>query len=123
MPAGKPVTLVFKRVTDKTCAKACVLTMDDGKTIVRELPLDTPVELTATFPKAGKLACACSMNMIKGTVVACSDRPVTHLTTPTAQTRPRARHIRARCRPACPPRASIVGAGKAAWNNRSVRRR
>lgn len=60
--------------------------MDDGKTIVRELPLDTPVELTATFPKAGKLACACSMNMIKGTVVACSDRPVTHLTTPTAQT-------------------------------------
>lgn len=69
VPAGKPVTLVFKRVTNKTCAKAIVLTMADGKTIERELPLDTPVELAATFPKAGRLGYACSMDMIKGTVV------------------------------------------------------
>jgi hypothetical protein len=29
----------------------------------------TPVEIAATFPKAGKLGYACGMDMIKGTVV------------------------------------------------------
>ena len=69
VPAGKPVTLVFERKTDKTCAKEFILTMDDGKTIERKLPLDTPVELAVTFPKAGKLGYACSMDMFKGTIV------------------------------------------------------
>jgi hypothetical protein len=46
-----------------------VVTRDDGKTIQRELPLDKPVEIPATFPKAGKLDYACSMNMSKGTIV------------------------------------------------------
>ncbi len=69
VPAGKPVTLVFTRKTDKTCAKEVVLTMDDGQKIEKHLPLDTPVELAATFPKAGKLGYACGMNMLKGTIV------------------------------------------------------
>lgn len=68
VPAGKPVTLVFERKTDQTCAKEVVLTMDDGKKIEKQLPLNTPVELAATFPKAGKLSYACGMDMIKGTV-------------------------------------------------------
>jgi plastocyanin domain-containing protein len=68
VPAGKPVTLVFERKTDNTCAKEVVLTMDDGKKIDKELPLNTPVELAATFPKAGKLGYACGMDMIKGTI-------------------------------------------------------
>jgi plastocyanin domain-containing protein len=69
VPAGKPVTLVFTRKTDQTCAKEVVLTMDDGKKIEKQLPLDTPVELAATFPKAGKLGYACGMDMVKGVIV------------------------------------------------------
>ncbi len=66
VPAGTPVTLVFTRKTDKTCAKEIVLTMDDGQKIEKQLPLDTPVELAATFPNAGKLGYACGMSMLKG---------------------------------------------------------
>ena len=69
VPAGKPVTLVFERKTDQTCAKEVVLTMDDGKKVEKELPLNTPVEIAATFPKAGKLGYACGMDMLKGTIV------------------------------------------------------
>ena len=69
VPVGKPVTLVFERKTDQTCAKQVVLTMDDGKKIEKQLPLNTPVELAATFAKAGKLGYACGMDMIKGNIV------------------------------------------------------
>lgn len=68
VPAGKPVTLVFERKTEQTCAKQVVLTMDDGKKIEKELPMNTPVEIATTFPKAGKLGYACGMDMLKGTV-------------------------------------------------------
>ncbi len=68
VPAGKPVTLVFERKTEQTCAKEVVLTMDDGKKIEKALPINTPVEIAATFPKAGKLGYACGMDMIKGTI-------------------------------------------------------
>ena len=67
--ANTPVTLVFTRKTDATCTKSVVVTLDDGKKIVRDLPLDKSVEIAATFPKAGKLGYACSMNMTKGTIV------------------------------------------------------
>ena len=67
--AGKPVTLVFTRSTDQTCAKEIVLTMEDGKKVDRQLPLNTPVELAATFPKTGTLSYACGMDMMKGTIV------------------------------------------------------
>jgi plastocyanin domain-containing protein len=69
VPAKKPVTLVFKRTTDQTCTKSVVLTLEDGKKIERALPLDKPVEVAVTFPKAGKLGYACSMNMTKGIIV------------------------------------------------------
>jgi plastocyanin domain-containing protein len=69
VPAKKPVTLVFTRKTDATCIKDVMLTLDDGKKIERELPLDKPVELAVTFPKAGKLTYACSMDMVKGVIV------------------------------------------------------
>ena len=69
VPAGKPVTLVFERKTDQTCAKSVVLTLDDGKKVEKDLPLNTPVEIAATFPKAGKLGYACGMEMLKGTIV------------------------------------------------------
>jgi plastocyanin domain-containing protein len=68
VPAGKPVTIVFDRKTDRTCAKHIVLELGDGKTVEKDLPLDTPVEIAATFAKPGKLTYACGMNMMKGTV-------------------------------------------------------
>jgi plastocyanin domain-containing protein len=69
VPAKKPVTLVFTRKTEQTCTKTVVLTLDDGKKLERELPLDKPVELAVTFPKAGKLGYACSMDMTKGVII------------------------------------------------------
>ena len=69
VPAKEPVALVFVRKTNATCAKQVVLQLDDGKKIERELPLDTPVQIDVTFPKAGKLGFACSMDMTKGVIV------------------------------------------------------
>jgi plastocyanin domain-containing protein len=69
VPAKKPLTLVFTRTTDQTCAKTVVVTLDDGKKIERDLPLDKPVEIAVTFPKPGKLGYACSMDMTKGVIV------------------------------------------------------
>ena len=69
VPANQPVTLVFTRKTDETCTKSVVLTLDDGKKIERALPLDKPVEIAMTFPKAGKLGYSCSMDMAKGVIV------------------------------------------------------
>ncbi len=68
VPAGKPVTIVFDRKTDQTCAKQIVLDTGDGKKIEKALPLDTPVEIATTFPTPGKLGYACSMDMMKGTI-------------------------------------------------------
>ena len=69
VPAKTPVTLVFTRRTESTCTKSVVITMNDGKKLERELPLDKPVEIAVTFPKAGKLGYACAMDMNKGVIV------------------------------------------------------
>ena len=42
----------------------------DGKKIVKDLPLNTPVELTVTIPKPGKVGYACAMDMIRGSITA-----------------------------------------------------
>ncbi len=69
VPAKTPVTLVFQRDTEVTCTKSVVVKLDDKTRIERELPLGKPVEIAVTFPTAGKLGYACSMNMNKGTIV------------------------------------------------------
>jgi plastocyanin domain-containing protein len=69
VPAKRAVTLVFTRKTDETCTKSVVITLDDGKTLERPLPLDKPVEIAVTFPRAGKLGYACTMGMSKGIIV------------------------------------------------------
>jgi plastocyanin domain-containing protein len=66
--AKKPVTLVFTRTTDATCAKSVVVVIDDKTHIEKPLPLDKAVEIPVTFPKAGKLSYGCSMDMVKGTI-------------------------------------------------------
>lgn len=68
VPAKKPVTLVFVRKTERTCTKSIVMTVD-GKKIERELPLDKPVEIAATFPASGTLGYTCAMKMNKGTII------------------------------------------------------
>jgi plastocyanin domain-containing protein len=65
---AQPVTLVFTRKTDRTCAKRVVVQLGDGKKIAKELPLDTPVEIAATFAKTGELTYACGMDMISGVI-------------------------------------------------------
>src|SRR5512144_1406038 len=47
---GEPVTLVFTRVTDRTCITA--VDIPDEKVKRFELPLNKPVELTITPKKA-----------------------------------------------------------------------
>ncbi len=69
VPAKTPVTLVFTRKTDRTCTKEIVIKLDGNKKIERPLPLDKPVEIDVTFPKAGTLGYACAMDMNKGTIV------------------------------------------------------
>lgn len=69
VPAGKPVSLVFTRTTDQTCATQVVIHTDDTNTITKDLPLNQPVEVAATFGKAGKLAFACGMDMFHGTIL------------------------------------------------------
>lgn len=59
----EPVTLVFTRRTDRTCAKNVVIYMDDDKTVARDLPLNQKVEVTVTFTRAGEHGFACSMRM------------------------------------------------------------
>lgn len=69
VPAKAPVTLVFQRDTEATCTKSVVIKLGEGKRIERELPLGKPVEIVVTFPVAGTIGYACSMNMNKGTIV------------------------------------------------------
>ena len=62
---GRPITLVFTRKTDKTCATE-VLISDER--IRRDLPLDTSVPITFIPSKSGDETFACAMNMVKGTI-------------------------------------------------------
>ena len=68
VPKGQPVTLVFERKTDVTCAKDIVVYIDENQKVERSLPLNQPVEIAATFPRAGSLTYACSMDMVKGQI-------------------------------------------------------
>ncbi len=64
--AGKPITLVFTRVTDEGCGNKVVLPDFD---IERDLPLDQPVEITITPRRAGEFKITCGMKMFKGKIV------------------------------------------------------
>jgi thiol-disulfide isomerase/thioredoxin len=65
VPRDRPVVLVFTRKTEKTCATDLVL---PGGT-VKDLPMNKPVEIPVTFTTPGPVGYACSMNMIKGTII------------------------------------------------------
>ena len=67
VPSGKPVTLVFTRKTDSTCAKEVVIPVE-GQKIEKKLPLNEAVAVEVTFPKSGTITYACGMDMLKGVV-------------------------------------------------------
>jgi plastocyanin domain-containing protein len=62
---GVPLTLVFTRTTDETCATEVVLP-EYG--IDRKLPLNEPVTITFTPARTGELKYACAMNMFQGVI-------------------------------------------------------
>ena len=66
VPAGKPVTLVVTRQTDKTCATDLVMPAEN---IDKPLPLGQAVEITFTPDKPGELTYSCKMEMYKGKVI------------------------------------------------------
>jgi plastocyanin domain-containing protein len=66
--SGETVTLVFTRITERTCAKDVIVHLSERDTAKRELPLNEPVELTVTFTRAGEIGYACSMQMLGGAI-------------------------------------------------------
>ena len=64
--AGAPARITFLRTTDKTCGTEVVF---PSLNIKRALPLNEPVTVEFTPARAGEIAFACGMNMLKGTVV------------------------------------------------------
>src|SRR5438067_1424314 len=63
---GKPITLVFTRTTDATCATEVVF--PDFK-ITKPLPRDTPVRVELPASEARTLTFQCGMGMMRGAVV------------------------------------------------------
>lgn len=59
--SGETVTLVFTRITERTCAKDVIVHLSELDTVKRELPLSEPVELTLTLTRAGEIGYACRM--------------------------------------------------------------
>jgi thiol-disulfide isomerase/thioredoxin len=68
IPHGQPVTLVFTRTSDKTCAVDVHFVLPDGSRIDEQLPLGTPVEIPIEVDRAGEITYACGMNMNHGTI-------------------------------------------------------
>ncbi|MEQ1908116.1 MAG: efflux RND transporter periplasmic adaptor subunit [Vicinamibacterales bacterium] len=63
---GVPARVTLIRTSDKTCATSVVFA---SLNIRRDLPLNQPVTIEFTPDKAGEIAFACGMNMLRGTVV------------------------------------------------------
>jgi RND family efflux transporter MFP subunit len=64
--AGVEARLTVVRTTDKTCGTEIVF---PALNIKRALPLNEPVAIEFTPAKAGDIAFACGMNMLKGVIV------------------------------------------------------
>ena len=67
VPRNRPAVLRFRRTAAKTCATEVVFD-HDGVHELKDLPLNTTVELPITFAKPGTIKFSCAMNMIGGTI-------------------------------------------------------
>lgn len=68
--AGKPLTLVITRKTDRTCAREILFAGQEGKT---DLPLNKTVEVMYTPKASGEVKFGCAMGMMIAGVLAVSD--------------------------------------------------
>jgi plastocyanin domain-containing protein len=68
--AGKPLTMVITRKTDRTCAREILFAGQPGKT---ELPLNKTVEVTYTPKASGEVKFGCAMGMMVAGVLVVSD--------------------------------------------------
>ena len=68
IPRGQPVTLVFTRTSEHTCAVDVHLQLPDGTKIDRKLPLGAAVEIPVRVDVAGDITYSCGMNMLHGTI-------------------------------------------------------
>jgi thiol-disulfide isomerase/thioredoxin len=66
---GEPVTLVFTRKSDATCATDVHFALPDGSRVDEDLPLGTPVEIPVLVAAPGEVVYSCGMNMDHGTIV------------------------------------------------------
>ena len=66
---GEPVTLVFTRTSQSTCATDVHFALPDGSRIDEELPLGTPVEIPLLVATPGEIVYSCGMDMDHGTIV------------------------------------------------------
>lgn len=64
--AGQPVTLVFKRTSDATCATEAVFASGER----HELPLGQDVRVVVTPAAGDTVRYACGMNMYTGQIIA-----------------------------------------------------
>ena len=62
---GRPITLVFNRTEDKTCATEVVIASEH---IHKDLPLNASIPVVFMPSKAGDIHFACAMNMVTGTI-------------------------------------------------------
>lgn len=63
---GVPARVTFTRTSEKSCATSVVF---GSLNIRKDLPLNQPVTIEFTPSRAGEIAFACGMNMLRGTLV------------------------------------------------------
>jgi plastocyanin domain-containing protein len=66
VPAGQPVTLRFIRKDASPCAEKVLF---NDFSLGRDLPLNTPVDITLTPEAPGEYAFTCQMQMYRGALV------------------------------------------------------
>ncbi|MEO8548511.1 MAG: cupredoxin domain-containing protein [Kofleriaceae bacterium] len=70
IPVGRPVTLVFTRTSEKTCAVDVHFVLPNGTRIDELLPLGKAIEIPIELERAGVVTYTCGMKMNHGTIEA-----------------------------------------------------
>ena len=65
---GDTVDLVFTREVEKTCVTRVIVSLDETRTLERELPLGKPVHVILRFDRPGNLGFHCPMDMYGGSI-------------------------------------------------------